>query len=127
MILLPIENYFFLFKNKMEKTHAISPKIKLHFFFFLSVFYYSNIGMINRFLDALIKLDSELDPFRNILDYLETYPFTGKKNLGVLCRHFKNKNALPSSQLRKIKFVTAAIGLRMNPGSGPRACPSRLQ
>jgi hypothetical protein len=82
------------------------------------VFYYINVGMLNNFFAAIVKLDSELDKFRTILLYLETYPFGDKVNLSTLCQPFRDKTNPPSVQLRRIKITTGGVGLRMNPMVG---------
>lgn len=78
------------------------------------VFYLANAGPLNRFLAAIVQLDEELDKFRAILHYLEKYPYRGQPHLAELCRPFTDPQTLPSRQLRKVKLVTAAVGLRMN-------------
>lgn len=80
--------------------------------------YFSNSGMINRFLQAVVELDSELDKFRSIVDLLERFPLTNKPHLAQLCSPFREPERLPSAELRRIKLVTAAVGLRSNPVLG---------
>ena len=79
------------------------------------VFYLNNYKLLQQFFETIFHLDDELAKFRQILRYLETYPYGEKKYLKQLCAPFLVKQKLPSRQLRKIKWVTTAIGLRMNP------------
>ncbi len=83
--------------------------------FLYLLFYYGNLSAVNPFLEAIVDLDSELDKFRAIIRYLEAYPYAGTPKLADLCAPFRNRDDLPSSRLRRVKFVTAAVGLRMNP------------
>ncbi len=82
------------------------------------IFYLNNHKLLQQFFETIFHLDDELAKFRQILKYLETYPYGDKKYLKRLCKPFLVKEKLPSKQLRKIKFVTTAIGLRMNPIMG---------
>ncbi len=77
-------------------------------------FYFSNAGILGKFLEAILRLDEEIPKFRSILQILETFPLGDRPNLSRLCRPFRDPLDLPSSQLKKVKLVTAAIGLRMN-------------
>ncbi len=78
-------------------------------------FYFANVGLLGGFLDAVVRMDSELDKFRALLRHLETYPYGHKEHLARLCAPFRDPRRRPSAQLRRIKWVTAAAGLRMNP------------
>jgi len=80
--------------------------------------YYSNVGMLNIFLESLVHLDTELGKFRTILHYLERYPLASNLHITKLCAPFRDEHNPPSAQLRKIKITTAAVGLRMNPIMG---------
>jgi hypothetical protein len=77
-------------------------------------FYFSNASILSKFLEAILHLDEELPKFRAIVQILETYPLRGKHHLSSLCQPFRNPHKLPSSELRKMRLVTAAVGLRMN-------------
>ncbi len=81
-------------------------------------FYYFNFRILNSFLKAVVQLDSELDKFRAVLTFLETYPLDGSDHLLRFCAPFRDQDRLPSRQLRKIKLATAAVGLRSNPVLG---------
>ncbi len=83
-----------------------------------AVFYFYNIQVLNKFLEAVVHLDSELDKFRTVLTFLETYPMAGNDRLRELCAPFREADPLPSRQLRRIKLATAAVGLRTNPVLG---------
>ncbi|MCU0645954.1 MAG: hypothetical protein MUC94_17055, partial [bacterium] len=60
-------------------------------------------------------IDDELTKFRQVLRYLESYPYRNNVHLKEMCSAFLDPKIVPSKQLRKIKFVTAAVGMRMNP------------
>jgi DNA mismatch repair ATPase MutS len=92
----------------------IPPYWMLSLFIYI-VFYLSNLKLLKHFFDAISQLDDELSKFRQILKFLETYPYGGNRNLRALCAPFLEQEKQPSRQLRKIKFASAAIGLRMNP------------
>ena len=93
---------------------SIPPYWLLSFFIYI-VFYLSNLKRLKYFFEVISQLDDELSKFRQIFKYLETYPYSSNRNLAALCEPFLGHKKLPSRQLRKIKFVSAAIGLRMNP------------
>jgi DNA mismatch repair ATPase MutS len=78
-------------------------------------FYSYHANLLREFLDALIVMDRELGKFQAILRYLEVYPLHTQVNLRRLCGPFRDPERLPSVFLRKIKFATAGVGLRMNP------------
>ena len=79
------------------------------------IFYLVNQKTLSKFFFTIFHLDEELGKFRQILKYLEKFNYGTNKHLLKLCAPFLDKDKLPSKQLRKIKLVTAAIGLRMNP------------
>ena len=83
--------------------------------FIYIVFYLSNLKLLKHFFDVVSQLDDELSKFRQILKYLESYPYGSNRNLRAFCAPFLDRQKLPSRQLRKIKMVSTAIGLRMNP------------
>jgi hypothetical protein len=80
--------------------------------------YFSNFSMTAPFLEAVVRLDKELDKFRIVIEYLETCPISDKEVLNEVCRPFRNPDLPPSKLMRRVKWVTAAVGLRMNPIMG---------
>lgn len=80
-----------------------------------AVFYLTSQSWLAEALDALVRLDIELDRFRRVLVYLENFSYAGHENLAQLCVPFRQPLDRPSKHLRQIKFVTIAIGLRSNP------------
>ena len=92
----------------------ISPYWMLSLFIYV-LFYLSNLKLLKHFFEVISQLDDELSKFRQILKFLETYPYGANRNLRELCAPFLEHEKLPSRQLQKIKFVSTAIGLRMNP------------
>jgi len=92
----------------------IPPYWMLSLFIYI-VFYLSNLKLLKHFFEVISQLDDELSKFRQILKFLETYPYGGNRDLRALCAPFLEHEKLPSRQLLKIKFVSTAIGFRMNP------------
>lgn len=80
---------------------------------YLAVYLYAS-PFFSQFLEAIVELDRELDKFRSLLHHLETYPYRDHPHLKNLCAPFCTARPTPSGQLRRIKIVTAAIGLRSN-------------
>jgi len=91
------------------------PAIWLFSLFIYLIIYFSNSRTLHQYFDAIFHLDEELGKFKGILRYLEMYPFGKNRHLIELCQPFLTPGAAPSAQLRKIKWLSAAIGLRMNP------------
>jgi hypothetical protein len=85
---------------------------------FYAVIYFYQFNAIGEFLESVVRLDAELDKFRALLRFLETYRYGNNVHLKDLCKPFLDAEDLPSKRLRKVKLVTAAIGLRMNPFFG---------
>lgn len=77
-------------------------------------FYFINQISLDSVLDALVRLDAELDSFGAILRYLEGFSYQGHPQLAQLCAPFNHPHDPPSALVRKIKLATAAIGLRSN-------------
>ncbi len=92
----------------------IPPYWMLSLFIYI-VFYLTNLKLLKHFFEVVSQLDDELSKFRQILKFLETYPYGSNRNLKAFCAPFLEHETLPSRQLRKIKIVSTAIGLRMNP------------
>jgi len=78
------------------------------------VFYFANAGVVGGFLEAVVELDQELEKFRLVLRHLETFPYKDRQHLRGLCAPFWAGDR-PSHYLRRIRLVTAAVGLRSNP------------
>ncbi len=78
------------------------------------LFYFANIGAFSPFLEAVVDLDRELERFRLILRHLETYPLQSQPHLAHFCAPFRDPDSLPSTRLRQLKWITAAVGLRSN-------------
>lgn len=80
-----------------------------------AIFYFSNAGALGEFLESLVEMDGELDKFNPLLRYLESFPYGKNAHLATLCAPFRDPADLPSRWLRRVKWVTAGIGLRANP------------
>ncbi|MFM8321713.1 MAG: hypothetical protein ACKOC5_12440, partial [Chloroflexota bacterium] len=70
---------------------------------------------LSELLDATARLDTQLDTFSALLRHLESYPLPGRPHLAGMLAPFRTPGRLPSAQVRRVKAITAAIGLRMNP------------
>ncbi len=79
------------------------------------VFILYNQSEVHEFLESVVALDTELGKFRSLLHFLEVYPYGNNHHLVLLCQPFLDPQNPPSRRLRKVKWVTAAVGLRMNP------------
>ena len=79
------------------------------------VFYFHELPLVGKFLEAVVVLDKELDKFRALLHYLEGYRLNGRPQLERFLSPFRDPRQRPSVQLRQIKLVTVLVGLRMNP------------
>jgi ABC-type multidrug transport system fused ATPase/permease subunit len=97
-----------------HKLGNIPPFWMLSLFIYI-VFYLSNLKLLKQMFEVIAQLDDELGKFRQILQFLETYPYGENRQLKEMCAPFTELETLPSRQLRKIKIVSTAIGLRMNP------------
>lgn len=87
--------------------------------FSLSIYLIFYFGVhLNELLDAVTRMDTEMDKFRALLLHLETYPLPASPRLEALCRPFRTPGELPSAQLKRLKRITAGVGLRMNPVMG---------
>lgn len=80
--------------------------------------YFLYLGKISKDFDAIMLLYDELRKFKAILRYLETYPYRRHPHLHKLCQPFIQAESLPSTHLKRITWLTTAVGLRMNPALG---------
>lgn len=78
-------------------------------------FYYYNSNTLNEFLDAVVHMDSELGKIATLLSYIESYPIHNSIHLEQHCSPIRSDLSRPSAFLRRVKLITAAAGLRMNP------------
>lgn len=83
----------------------------------LYMFHYLGVNL-NRLLEAITRMDVELDVFHALLRHLQTSPLTGNPHLEQLCSPFRQPGDLPTDHLRRIKRITAGVGLRSNPAFG---------
>jgi hypothetical protein len=79
------------------------------------VFVTTTSTMIKEYFDAVVELDGELDKFSALLLFLERYPLHKQPHLLEFCAPFRQPDCLPSSYLRRVKRVTAGIGVSSNP------------
>jgi len=79
------------------------------------VYYVLRMAPLNRFLQSVVELDGALDAWRRLLTFLETYPLKNCPRLLALCAPFRAAGQRPSRRLAQVKWITAGVGLRMNP------------
>jgi hypothetical protein len=85
----------------------------------LYLVYYNFTGRENaEILDQVALLDVELGKLGPVLKYLEKANYQKMPALHDLCLSFTQPGGEPSAELRRLKWVTAAVGLRMNPIMG---------
>lgn len=78
-------------------------------------FFYFNRSYVGAVLASVVRLESELGKFSALLEYLERASYAKRPRLAALCAPFVNRAQPPSAQLRKLRRVTAGVGLRSNP------------
>ena len=78
-------------------------------------FYYWNQKLLDSVLGAVVRVNAELDKFRALVQYLERASYHDAPHLAKLCAPFLNQTPLPSSELRRVNWITAGVGLRNNP------------
>jgi len=83
-----------------------------------ALFYITNLGVLNTFLDAVVRLDEEIGKLGNALHFIEAYPYRKDSHLAKLCAPYLDANEKPSKRIRQLKWATTAAGLRMNPVLG---------
>jgi hypothetical protein len=81
-------------------------------------FYFFNIEAFNQFFEAIVYLDTELGKFRSVLRFLESQPVGDKPKLTRLLSPLRTGEQRPSIRLRKVRWLTAGAGMRMNPITG---------
>ena len=81
-------------------------------------FYFLNIGRYLPFLEAASEMERELGKLAPILRLLETQSLHGKPRLRALLAPFQQPDTRPSTRLKRIRWITAGVGLRMNPVAG---------
>jgi hypothetical protein len=82
------------------------------------LFYFANLKSIAPFLEAVVDLDRELEPFGSLFRFLERFPFQEGARVTQLCAVFRDPADPPSHFLRRVKAITAAVGARANPVAG---------
>lgn len=80
-----------------------------------AAFYYWNQKILENVLGAVVRVNTELEKFRAVVQYLERASYAHAPHLAALCAPFLEKNPSPSEQLRGVQGITAAVGLRNNP------------
>lgn len=79
------------------------------------LFYFYRTPSLQPFLESVVELDQELDKLRALVRHIEKTDFSRRPSLQRLCAPFQEPARKPSTYLRRVKLVTAAVGLRMNP------------
>ena len=80
--------------------------------------YFASQSLTGEFLAAVIRLNAELAKFQPLLRFLERFDYKDRKALQQQCALFLSDVERPSERMRKVQFVTALAGLRMNPMLG---------
>lgn len=82
---------------------------------FYLAFYYYNIRIFQETFAALVDLDGELGKFSRPLRLLEARRLVFDPALSEFLAPIRGTPLPPSQRLRRIRWITAGIGLRMNP------------
>lgn len=92
-----------------------------------AAFYYWNQKPLENVLSTVVRVNTELEKFRAVVLYLERATYANAPHLAALCASFQGAHdkarppsagpfaTPPSSQLRRVQWITAAVGLRTNP------------
>lgn len=91
------------------------PPFFLLSLFAYAAFYYWNQEMLEGVLNAVVRVNTELEKFRALVLYLERASYADAPHLAELCAPFLNQTTLPSRQLRQVGMITAGVGLRNHP------------
>lgn len=91
------------------------PPFFLGSLFAYAAFYYWNQEMLEGVLNAVVRVNTELEKFRSLVLYLERASYANAPHLAELCAPFLNKTPAPSQQLRRVGMITAGVGLRNHP------------
>jgi hypothetical protein len=76
--------------------------------------YFTNQAGLSEYMEAVVRLDRELDTFQPLLIFLENYPYGKANHLANLCTFYTQSASRPSLILRRVKWATSTVGLRMN-------------
>lgn len=63
----------------------------------------------------LQELEGTLRRFRVVFQYLESTGYENRPGLAQVCLPFRDKRQRPSTQLKRVERIAAALGLRTNP------------
>lgn len=77
--------------------------------------YFMNQTPVKSLLNDSVFLEDEVTVLRSVLFYLENYSYGKAENLKRICTPFLQQKSRPSKQLRFVRLVAAAVGMRMNP------------
>ncbi len=78
------------------------------------IFYMVNQGTLGPALEAMTRLDAELERLSALLHYLENHSYAEQPHLAELCAPFRDQANRPSTQVSRIKIATTAVSLRSN-------------
>lgn len=94
---------------------GLAPRYWLITLFIYGGLYLANAERIKEIFEEAIFLDEELNKFGALLLYLEKYPYGKNLHLKNLCQPLCSAKKRPSAQMKKIKLIATAVGMRMNP------------
>ncbi len=80
---------------------------------YVIIYFYFSHYRESIFEDATF-LENELQQLMSIFTYLERYSYSRTPELAQLCKPFQNLKIKPTHQLKAMKSINFAIGLRMN-------------
>lgn len=113
---LAILNIILLFATLLQ---MVNPMVLISSLVLYGLIYYFNQNSVQHLFNDALKLEKDLARITALLTFLEEYPYHKCPNLSRFCSVFigdsHEERKKPSLILRNIKWVSAAIGLRMNP------------
>ena len=91
----------------------IKPYVIIPFIIYLCAYNYFSEKVTGLF-DEAVQIESLLNQFREVLLYLESYPYKDQSALADFCRVFQSGNQKPSIFLKKIIRIAAAACSQSN-------------
>lgn len=80
-----------------------------------AAFYYWNQKDLETILSTVVRVNAELEKFRALVEYLERASYEDAPHLAKFSAPFINQSPTPSQELRRVQWITTAVGLRNNP------------
>ncbi len=86
----------------------------LPFFIYVSVMIFKRAQVATAW-GELQELEATLRRFRVVFQYLESRGYENRPGLAQICLPFRDEQQRPSTQLKRVERIAAALGLRTNP------------